>query len=98
MLVRGLFEASPKRGPTFDPIYVATLLEAAGIYELADRGGLKIRGRITRTFDDENNLPERRDLVGQLGRAKDFDRVDYSFFPFDPADLYTSLDWVRETQ
>ncbi|MEE8476643.1 MAG: hypothetical protein V3T01_14905, partial [Myxococcota bacterium] len=98
MLVRGLFEASPKRGPTFDPIYVATLLDAAGIYELADRGGLKIRGRITRTFDDENNLPERRDLVGQLGRAKDFDRVDYSFFPFDPADLYTSLDWVRETQ
>ncbi len=97
-LVECLYLASPRRGATFDPIFIATLLEAAGIDELVERGRLKISGRITRTFDDENNLPERRDLVGQLGGARDFDRLDYSFFPFDAVDLYNMLNWVRETQ
>ena len=62
---------------------MATFLEHAGIDELAERGDILVEARIGRTFDDENNLPERHDVVGRLGRADDFEPIDYSFFPFD---------------
>ena len=97
-LVAAIYFTGKRRGPTYDPIPMATLLETAGIDELLDRGELFVEGRITRAFDDENNLPERRDIVGRLGRAEEFDRVDYDFFPLDAVGLYNMLDWVRETE
>ena len=97
-LVDALYVASPRRRNTFDAVFMATLLESAGIDELADRGELLMRGRVTRTFDDENNLPERRDIVGRLGRGKRFKRAEYEFFPSSAVDLYTMLDWVRESE
>ena len=48
-----------------------------------------MRGRVTRTFDDENGLPERRDIVGRLGRGEPFRRAEYEFFPSGAVDLYT---------
>jgi hypothetical protein len=97
-LVEALYLANFRAGATFDPILMATLLEWAGIDELVDREQLVVNGRITRAFEDENNLPERRDLVGRLGGERDFRPVDYTFFPFDAIELYNMLNWVRETE
>jgi hypothetical protein len=97
-LVEAVYVVGQRRGATFDPTLMATLLEHAGIDELAERGALLVEARIGRTFDDENNLPERRDVVGRLGRKIDFEPIDYTFFPFDAVDLYNMLNWVRETE
>jgi hypothetical protein len=98
LLVKALYLANFRSGDTFDPILMATLLEWAGIDELVDRGQLLVAARITRAFDDENNLPERRDVVGRLGKERDFRPVDYTFFPFDAVELYNMLNWVREIE
>jgi hypothetical protein len=98
LLVKALYLANFRAGDTFDPILMATLLEWAGIDDLMDQGQLIVAGRITRAFDDENNLPERRDVVGRLGGERDFRPVDYTFFPFDAVELYNMLNWVREIE
>lgn len=98
LLVKALYLANFRAGDTFDPILMATLLEWAGIDELVDRGQLIVAGRVTKAFEDENNLPERRDMVGRLGVERDFRPVDYTFFPFDAVELYNMLNWVREVE
>jgi hypothetical protein len=98
LLVKALYLANFRAGDTFEPILMATLLEWAGIDELADRGQLVVAGRITKAFEDENNLPERRDMVGRLGEEREFRPVDYTFFPFDAVELYNMLNWVREIE
>jgi len=97
-LVDAVYIVGQRRGATFDPTLMATFLEHAGIDELAERGDLLVEARIGRAFDDENNLPERRDVVGRLGRTNDFEPIDYTFFPFDAVDLYNMLNWARETE
>jgi hypothetical protein len=97
-LVEALYLANFRTDATFDPILMATLLEWVGIDELVDRGQLVVTGRITRAFEDENNLPERRDVVGRLGGERDFRPLDYTFFSFDAIELYNMLNWVRETE
>ncbi len=96
-LVEALYQANNRVGGSYEPAVLATLLQQAGLDELAEQGELVVTGRITRSFDDENNLPERRDVLGQIGRERDFDRVNYNFFPFDGIELYHMLDWVHET-
>jgi hypothetical protein len=96
-LVEALYQANDRVGGSYEPTVLATLLKQAGLDELAEQGELVVTGRITRSFDDENNLPERRDVLGQIGRVRDFDRVNYDFFPFDGIELYHMLDWVHET-
>ena len=57
-----------------------------------------VRARIRKAFDDQHNLPERRDVVGRLGSDDDYDPVEYRFFPFGGIDLYNMLNWVSETE
>jgi hypothetical protein len=97
-LVESLYQANYRIGGSWDPTVMATLLSQAGIRDLSDSGDLVISARITKSFDDENNLPERRDVVGRLGPEREFDPVDYRFFPFGAQELYTMLDWFREVE
>ena len=54
--------------------------------------------RVSKAFEDEHNLPERRDVVGRLGAEKDFKQIRYRFFPFSGIEFYNMLDWVSETE
>jgi hypothetical protein len=61
-------------------------------------GEIAIRARISKAFEDENNMPERRDIVGHLGAPVDFEPVRYRFFPFGGIELYNMLNWVNEIE
>jgi len=98
LVVRALFRSSFKSGETFNPIVLATLLEQCGVTELADRGEVSIEARVSKAFEDEQNLPERRDIVGRIGSGDLFDEIDYRLFPLGGIDLYRMLDWVSETE
>jgi hypothetical protein len=97
-LVTAVYYTGKRRGSAYDSTTIATLLEAAGVDEMLEAGDLVIESRIHRTFDDENNLPERYEIVGRLGTPTEFHPIDYTFFAFDAVDLYNMLDWVRETE
>jgi hypothetical protein len=98
LLVKAIYRANFKRGDTFDPIILATLIEQIGAPELIESKDLFVQGRIHKAFEDEHNLPERRDIVGRLGEERPFVRTQYRFFPFDGVELYNMLDWVRATE
>lgn len=98
LLVQAVYSANFRRGDTFDPIMLATLLEEIDAAELIEQRDLSVQGRIYKAFEDENNLPERRDIVGRLGEAQAFPGTQYRFFPFDGVELYEMLDWVRENR
>ena len=97
-LVAAVYRSTFRFGDTFDPVILATLLEEAGIGELAERGELVVRSRIFTAFDDQSNLPERRDVVGRLGADRPFEPLEYRLFPFGGIDLYRMLDWVKEIE
>lgn len=95
-LVNALFYSSFRRGDTFDTLVLTSLLEQVDIGKLADEGALHVEGRITRAFEDEQNFPERRDVLGRLGKPRDFRQTQYSFFPFTGLELYNMLNWTRD--
>jgi len=97
LLVQAVYRSNFKSGDTFDPIILATLLQTGGIAELVESGQVLVEGRITKAFEDEHNLPERRDAVGRLGNERDGERIEYRFFPFGGIEFYHMLDWVNET-
>jgi hypothetical protein len=98
LIVEALYRSTFKSGDTFDPIILATLLETAGISDLVEDEQVLVEARITKAFEDEHNLPERRDAVGRLGSERSESRIDYRFFPFKGIDLYRMLDWVNESE
>ena len=92
-----LFRASPRRGPAFDPRVIGALLSSVDIEGLADQGALLLEGRFHKAFEDEHNLPERRDLVGRVGDpAARIEPTDFRIFPRDGVEQWKQLDWLRE--
>jgi hypothetical protein len=98
LLVDAVYRSCFKSGDTFDPVILAALLEQSGMAELIERNEIAIKARVSKAFEDEHNLPERRDVVGRLGSEKDFKQVRYRFFPFSGIELYNMLNWVSETE
>jgi len=94
---RALFGATRRSGETFDPVIVGALLGAVDLERLAGEGALLLEGRIHKAFEDEHNLPERRDIVGRIGEASArVDPVAYRLFPLDGVEQWKQLDWVRD--
>jgi len=98
LLVAAFHRSCFRSGDTFDPIILATLLEQSGVARMIERGEIAIKARISKAFEDEHNMPERRDVVGRLGAEKDFKQIRYRFFPFGGVEFYNMLDWVSETE
>jgi hypothetical protein len=96
LLVLALYRANFRRGDTFDPIILATLIEEIDVARLIEEKDLFVEGRIYKAFEDQSNLPERIDIVGRLGEDQGFPGTQYRFFPFDGVELYEMLDWVGE--
>jgi hypothetical protein len=94
-LVRMVYASGMKTGGSFDSLVIGTLLREAGAAELLRRGQLGVDVQITKAFEDENNLPKRRNVIGKLGAEDDLPNQDYRFFPFTNLDNYNRLDWVR---
>ena len=92
--------AGTKNSPSEIETQLGTLREqiAEAEAELIERDEIAIRARVSKAFDDEHNLPERRDVVGRLGREEDFEQIRYRFFPFGGIELYNMLNWVSETE
>jgi len=97
-LVAAVYRCAFRLGATFDPVVLASLLQEAGIEELAKRDEVVVRSRIFTAFDDQSNLPERRDVVGRLGGDRPSDPLEYRLFPFGAIELYGMLDWVNEIE
>ena len=95
LVVKALGAASYRSEGAFETHVLAALLEAIELDALLDDGDVVIGGRLTRTFEDELNIPERRDMVGRLG-GKPYAETRYPLFPFDGPELYRMLDWARE--
>jgi hypothetical protein len=96
LLVLALYRANFRRGDTFDPVILTTLIEEIDVSQLVEQRELFVEGRIYKAFEDQSNLPERMDIVGRLGEESSFPGTQYRFFPFDGVELYEMLDWVRE--
>jgi hypothetical protein len=95
-LVRAVDTANFRLSSTYDATVLATLLEQIDAAELAERGQIAIRSRIGKAFDDENNFPERREIVGALGKEREYRSIDFPLFPSESGELYNSLDWAAE--
>jgi len=98
-LADALFAATRGSAVVFDPAVLAAVLEAAGRDELADQGALLLEARLHKAFEDEHNLPERRDLVGRIGKRSR--RIPGSLFPLLPdagVEHWKQLDWVRAAE
>ncbi|MCA9509703.1 MAG: hypothetical protein KC560_03290, partial [Myxococcales bacterium] len=92
-----LFRATRTHDGTFDPVVVVALLDAAGFDALAASGDALLEARFHKAFEDEHNLPERRDLVGRIGDAALRTRpTDYRLFPRDAEEQWKQLDWARD--
>jgi hypothetical protein len=65
--------------------------------DLIERGQISVNARVTKAFEDEHNLPERRDVIGRLG-SENSDEVNYRLFPIGGIELYKMLDWVSATE
>ncbi len=98
LLVEAVYRSCFKTGDTFNPVILATLLEQSGVDELIERDEIAINARVSKAFEDENNLPERMDVVGGLGAETDFEPTRYRFFPFNGIELYNMLNWVSESE
>ena len=91
-----LFAASPRRGPTFAPAVVGALLTSIDLERLAGEGALLLEGRLHKDREDEHNLPERRDLVGRIGKPRAaLEPTEYRLFPRDGVEQWQQLDWLR---
>jgi hypothetical protein len=98
-MVEVLFDATTADFRGFDPGVVVALLESAGFDELVKKGELVLEGRIYRSPDASRNLPERRDLVGRIGkRSRRIELRDYRLFPFDGYEQWAALDWLRAAE
>lgn len=98
LLVEALYRSVFKNGQTYDPVILATLIEQSGVAEMIEDEEIAIKARISKAFEDENNMPERRDIVGHLGAAADFEPTRYRFFPFGGVEFYNMLNWVNEIE
>jgi hypothetical protein len=98
LLVAAVYRSCFKSGDTFDPVILATLLEQSGVAGMIERDEIAIKARISKAFEDEHNMPERRDVVGRLGAERDFKQIRYRFIPFGGIEFYNMLDWVSETE
>ncbi|MBW2667508.1 MAG: hypothetical protein JRE13_14550, partial [Deltaproteobacteria bacterium] len=98
LLVEALYRSNFKYGHTYDPVILATLLEQSGVAEMIENEEIAIKARISKAFEDENNMPERRDIIGHLGARADFEPTRYRFFPFGGVELYNMLNWVNEIE
>jgi hypothetical protein len=95
---KALFAATPHLGATFEPSLVGALLSSIDVKRLAADGQLLLEGRMHKAFEDENNLPERRDLIGRIGKpAARVEPTDYHVFPRDGVEQWKQLDWLRAT-
>ena len=94
-LVAALAAAQFRTGPAYDPVVLATLLAEIDAEALAQRGELLLEARISKAFEDENNLPERRDLAGRRGRAAALETGGPPLLDLDGVALYRALDWAR---
>ncbi|MCZ6785220.1 MAG: hypothetical protein O7G30_18120 [Proteobacteria bacterium] len=95
LVVKALASSNWRSRGAFEPGLMASLLQSIDFDELLESGQLVVAGRITKPFEDELNLPERRDLVGRLGKAEPYAETRYPLFPFDGVELYHMLDWAR---
>jgi hypothetical protein len=98
LVVEALYRSNFKHGQAYDPVILATLLEQGGAAEMIENGEIAIEARVSKAFEDENNMPERRNIVGHLGAPADFEPVRYRFFPFSGVDFYNMLNWVNEIE
>jgi hypothetical protein len=98
LLVAAVYRSCFRSGDTFDPIILATLLEQSGVARMIEQNEIVIEARVSKAFEDEHNLPERRDVVGRLGAEEDFKQIRYRFFPFGGVEFYNMLNWVSETE
>ena len=98
LLVEALYRSNFKNGHSYDPVILATLLEQAGAAEMIENEEIAIKARVSKAFEDENNMPERRDIVGHLGAPADFEPTRYRFFPFGGIEFYNMLNWVNEIE
>jgi hypothetical protein len=96
LIVKSLYGTRFKTKGTFNPIILTSLLQEAGAEALLESNEMSIETRISKAFEDESNLPDRRDVVGRLGARENPEPTRYQFFPFNALDLYGMLDWVRE--
>ncbi|MBW2267773.1 MAG: hypothetical protein JRH16_04280 [Deltaproteobacteria bacterium] len=94
-LVRAIERANFRTGHTFDASVVAALHRGIGFDALVDEDTVFIRGSIGRTFDNANNLPEGRTVVGERGDPSDLREENYRFFPLTGVDFYNMLGWMR---
>jgi len=97
-LVEALYRSVFKNGQTYDPVILATLLEQSGVAEMIENDEIAIRAHVSKAFEDENNMPERRDIVGHLGNRAEFEPTRYRFFPFGGIEFYNMLNWVSEIE
>jgi hypothetical protein len=97
-LVEAIYRTSFTNGQTYDPVILAALMEASGVAEMVENEEVSIKARVSKAFEDENNMPERRNIVGHLGAPADFEPVRYRFFPFSGISFYNMLNWVNEIE
>jgi hypothetical protein len=98
LLVEALYRSIFKIGQAYDPVILATLLEQSGAAEMIENEEIAIKARVSKAFEDENNMPERRNIVGHLGAPTDFEPIRYRFFPFGGIEFYNMLNWVNEIE
>jgi predicted HicB family RNase H-like nuclease len=98
LFVQAIYRSCFETGDTFNPVILATLIEQSGVAELIERDAIAIEARIRKAFEDQHNLPERRDVAGRLGAEQEAEPVRYRFFPFGGIEIYNMLNWVSETE
>jgi hypothetical protein len=98
LLVEALYRSIFKNGQAYDPVILATLIEQSGAAEMIENQEIAIKARVSKAFEDENNMPERRDIVGHLGAPADFEPTRFRFFPFGGIEFYNMLNWVNEIE
>ena len=84
-----------RSGSSYDPVVLATLLELIDSTTLGSAGEFSVSARITKAFDDENNLPERRDIAGRQGETRELRATRTPTLEPAGVDLYRALDWAR---
>jgi hypothetical protein len=62
--------------------------------KLAKKEQGSVRTRITRPINKENNFPEGKDFVGQIGKVHLPNQIDIISDPFDPVELHDMMDWA----
>ncbi|MDH3687341.1 MAG: hypothetical protein OEP95_14005, partial [Myxococcales bacterium] len=84
-----------RSGSSYDPVVLGTLLELVDSAAPGSAGEFSVEARITKAFEDENNLPERRDIAGRQGETRELRATRTPTLEPAGVDLYRSLDWAR---